>query len=107
MRDRLICLFRSAIKELDKRSGARTWGDVADYLIAHGVTVQEWISVKDRLPEAGEFVLLQYAKNNLNPTQHAKNTMAVGRYEYKLFLVEGCSVNVTHWMPLPQPPKGE
>ena len=23
----------------------------ADYLIANGVTVQEWISVKDRLPE--------------------------------------------------------
>ena len=24
---------------------------VADYLISNGVTVQEWISVKDRLPE--------------------------------------------------------
>lgn len=24
---------------------------IAGYLIAHGVTVQEWISVKDRLPE--------------------------------------------------------
>ena len=26
---------------------------VADHLIAHGVTVQEWISVKDRPPEKG------------------------------------------------------
>ena len=29
------------------------WGsceEMADYLITHGVTVQEWISVKDRLP---------------------------------------------------------
>lgn len=26
----------------------------ADYLIAHGVTVQEWISVDDRLPEIPE-----------------------------------------------------
>ena len=30
----------------------------ADHLIAHGVTVQEWISVKDRLPENGVHVLL-------------------------------------------------
>lgn len=28
----------------------------ADYLISHGVTVQEWILVDDRLPEAEETV---------------------------------------------------
>lgn len=65
----------------------------------------KWISVAERLPEAGVFVLLQYAKNAQNPTLHARNTMAVGRYEYGMFLVEGCSVRVTHWMPLPEPPK--
>lgn len=27
---------------------------IADYLIAHGVTVQEWIPVKDGLPESGK-----------------------------------------------------
>ena len=26
---------------------------IADYLIANGVTVQEWISVEDELPEIG------------------------------------------------------
>ena len=26
-------------------------GDIAEKLISNGVTVQEWISVKDRLPE--------------------------------------------------------
>lgn len=67
--------------------------------------VPKWISVEERLPEAGVFVLLQYAKNAQNPTLHARNTMAVGRYEYGMFLVEGCSVRVTHWMPLPEPPK--
>lgn len=65
---------------------------------------QRWISVEERLPEEGKFVLLQYAKNAQNPTLHARNTMAVGRYEYGMFLVEGCSVRVTHWMPLPEPP---
>ena len=64
-----------------------------------------WISVEERLPEEGKFVLLQYAKNAQNPTLHARNTMAVGRYEYGMFLVEGCSVKITHWMPLPEPPE--
>lgn len=31
-----------------------TFEQGADWLIAHGVTVQEWISVKDRLPEIPE-----------------------------------------------------
>ena len=31
---------------------------IAQHLVAHGVTVQEWISVKDRLPENGVHVLL-------------------------------------------------
>ena len=34
--------------------GQKTLGDIADYLIANGVTVQEWISVDDRLPENGK-----------------------------------------------------
>ena len=80
---------------------------IADHLIANGVTVQGWIPVTERLPKRGEFVLFSYAKENRNPTMYAKNTMAVGRYDQKMFLVEGCSVKVTHWMPLPQPPKGE
>ena len=31
--------------------GQKTLGDIADHLIANGVTVQEWISVTERLPE--------------------------------------------------------
>lgn len=30
-------------------------GDIADKLIANGVTVQEWILVKDRLPRKEEY----------------------------------------------------
>ena len=33
-------------------------GDIAEKLISNGVTVQEWISVNDRLPENGVHVLL-------------------------------------------------
>ena len=35
-----------------------TYEGQAEYLISHGVTVQEWISVDDRLPENGVHVLL-------------------------------------------------
>ena len=31
--------------------------EIAENLIANGVTVQEWISVKDRLPEVGGYVV--------------------------------------------------
>ena len=58
MRDRLIELLRTPIPVMN---GAATIGErkvnfweaenLADHLIANGVTVQEWISVKDRLPE--------------------------------------------------------
>ena len=75
---------------------------VADRLIAHGVTVQEWISVKDRLPEVGKKVLV-YCKEN-------KNDYEIGAYSdtYRGFFVrQTWYENITHWMPLPQPPKGE
>ena len=66
-----------------------------------------WISVKDRLPEKG-LVLLAYRKRF---NEHGKgvcigNMCSDGRFD--------CDWNcgnfheyVTHWMPLPQPPKGE
>lgn len=40
--------------------GQKTLGDIADYLISNGVTVQEWISVKDRLPDkTGRYLVLK------------------------------------------------
>ena len=73
---------------------------VADYLLDSGVTVQEWISVKDRLPEDQEEVLVcTRSKNGIRNID--KGYMAIDR-----FIHRGCA-EVTHWMPLPQPPKGE
>lgn len=71
---------------------------LVDHLIAHGVTVQsvtdnnvgcKWISVKDRLPEDGERIIVCYDDG---------------------WVCDQCTPvdgGVTHWMPLPQPPKGE
>ena len=65
---------------------------IADHLVSNGVTVQEWISVKDRLPEENEIILAW---------------VAACRDLHFCFGSEVSGLEVTHWMPLPQPPKGE
>ena len=70
-------------------------GELADHLIANGVTVQEWISVKDRLPEK-PMKCLVYTKRG-----------EYGGYEITYYN-EGFYLqyaNVTHWMPLPDEPE--
>ena len=76
---------------------------VADYLLDSGVTVQEWISVKDRLPE--DICPVLVALEGLNIAFH-------GFYQDEKWWTVGAGTRpftqkVTHWMPLPQPPKGE
>ena len=78
---------------------------VADYLLDSGVTVQEWISVKDRLPEAGGYVVC-IAKRN----PFSRFMPMVARIEKNGWvnpITEQYISKVTNWMPLPEPPKGE
>ena len=78
---------------------------VASHLTDHGVTVQEWISVKDRLPEAGEYVVC-IAKRN----PFSRFMPMVARIEKNGWVnpITGQYISeVTHWMPILQPPKGE
>jgi hypothetical protein len=80
---------------------------IADYLIAHGVTVQEWISVKDRLPDRdGWYITQTTATGRSNGTlpQEFEIRNGVGRWRYRNRLSPW---NTTHWQPMPQPPKGE
>ena len=76
---------------------------VADHLIAHGVTVQEWISVKDRLPEniCPVLVVLEGISTAFNGWYHDGKWWTAGAGTRPF------TQKVTHWMPLPQPPKGE
>ena len=87
---------------------------IADRLIANGVTVQEWISVKDRLPDNKEYdwVLAQVVEDN--GYMHIPKVMEYRQLRNDWFeetygwLSEHNGLfSVTHWMPLPQPPKGE
>ena len=75
--------------------------DEAKVLYEAGYRKQEWISVEERLPEVGEDVLL-YSKED--------DKIDIGHYSImfrRFFLRKFEDGNVTHWMPLPKPPKGE
>lgn len=56
----------------------------------------EWISVKDRLPEHSNTVLCV--------TKNGRPFVCKYDHAWKHWAVSG-SVKVTHWMPLPEPPK--
>lgn len=64
------------------------------------VSVPQWISIKDRLPEDQEEVLVcTRSKNGVRNID--KGYMAIDRFIHR------GRAEVTHWMPLPEPPKGE
>ena len=76
---------------------------IADHLIAHGVTIQKWIPVTERLPDVNKFVLV-YGEGIVG---EATRDGTDGKF-YWAGSDEYCSaIDVTHWMPLPSPPKGE
>ena len=78
---------------------------VADYLLDNGVTVQEWISVDDELPEVGGYVVC-IAKRN----PFSRFMPMVARIEKNGWvnpITDQYISEVTHWMPIPQLPKGE
>jgi hypothetical protein len=60
----------------------------------------QWISVEDRLPDENR---LQMSKDVLTI---AGNKMSVKSYDFELKRWNGSPhITVTHWMPLPEPPK--
>lgn len=123
-REKLIDLIIDA-KRTDPETGSFT-EYLADYLINNCVTVQEWISVKDRLPEfPGHYLVCtsinywhggcmdinenhKYHQNG-TPVGYDGSTMSVldCYYDVTGHWNRVCDSHVTHWMPLPPPPKGE
>ena len=80
----------------------------ADYLIRNGVTVQEWISVEDRLPEYSNDGFADAVLVTDGFVQHmAYFVGGEWRFAESGEIKEPMWYRITHWMPLPQPPKGE
>ena len=78
--------------------------DIAEKLISNGVTVQEWISVDDRLPEPWKQVLI-YSLHDFCESAVYIGVPGKWRVTWNHEMLDADSV--THWMPLPEPPKGE
>ena len=95
--------------------GQKTLGDIADYLISNGVTVQEWISVDDRLPdETGRYLAV---KKRIAPDEFggSRTDIVILRFfvddGFRMpthipdWINEEINEEVTHWMPLPLAPE--
>ena len=94
---------------------------VVDFMISNGVTVQEWIPVTERLPEEDGSYLVTIDRSGgrqvVNILWFAKDGETVDEYElaeqkYVWYFYDSeygyiSTDSVTHWMPMPEPPKGE
>ena len=93
---------------------------LADYLISNGVTVQEWISVKDKLPEVVSIHkgYRSTVKKSIRVlcvcVQKSEKTMVkegycewYNDYPEPRWKIPGTIDEVTHWQYLPKAPKGE
>ena len=76
---------------------------VADALIANGVTIQKWIPVAERLPNAHDSCIV-YRKSTFGHFSMLRYTPALGFHFYDSEWGDVTVDNVTHWMPLPEPP---
>ena len=89
---------------------------IEKYSNIEGLTIEElendldnlnnWISVEDKLPENDDDVLI-----SINDDYTKKDISSLGNFADSEWLINGCNENtiagitVTHWQPLPQPPK--
>ena len=101
VREKLIDLIVGA-KKTDPETGSFT-EYLADYLISNGVTVQEWISVDERLPE--NFISVLGYMTDAGEFPPVRECYTVGNAFF--FPALGDVHPVSHWCEMPQPPKGE
>ena len=99
VKEKLSGLLYEASRKADSES--YIFDQIADNLIANGVTVQEWFPANEPPKDTYEYWIAY---------------KACGDYYYSTGYFDGkCwrspithrKIPVTHWKPLPQPPKGE
>lgn len=109
-----MSFVREKLVELLDRFVYDEWygnGDIAEKLISNGVTVQEWISVDDRLPdESGRYLAV---KKRIAPDELGGNRTDIVILRFFVdkgfrmpthipdWINEEINEEVTHWMPLP------
>ena len=84
-----------------------TVADIADHLIANGVTVQEWIPVSDPPKKNGYYMCWKLFSAVGERKEYREEILF---YEDNMWLENARSFRKEYpmyWMHLPQPPKGE
>ena len=106
VREKIVYLVKNALraygKDLDEV--VEQYEFIADFLIHSGVTVKEWVDVKDRLPEESGMYIV-----TANDGHAQRVSFVQWQKKNRMWNLTGARSywRVTHWMPLPQPPKGE
>ena len=117
MREKLIELFYDNVLLCSQKIEGLA-DDVMD-IISNGVTLQKWIPVTERLPEVAITHNNRWEKSTesvhvLCCCKQKSGKRMVKEGSCKVFasgtiywMIPGTIDVVTHWMPLPDPPKGE
>ena len=116
VREKLVEILKQAPYEgkvLDEWWWEEKIKRIADHLISNGVTVQEWVSVKDKLPPYNHNVLVY--RPNMAMKIFVDNYGAYYGEDddewHEGWKKYGKDIHgkpiITHWAYLPQPPKGE
>lgn len=106
VREKLVEILKQAPfegKVLDEWWWEEKIARIADHLIAHGVTVQGWISVDERIPQ--NFVSVLGYMTDAGEFPPVRECYTVGNEFF--FPALGDVHPVSHWCEMPQPPKGE
>ena len=79
-------------------------------LLSHGVTVQEWIPVKDKLPENdGQYLIFTtqyFTPDHIDEIDHIDG-IEISGYSKRFGFLSKNGIYAKYWCEMPQPPKGE
>lgn len=110
-RERLLSPLMELIGEgldiSEKENGKFNTFKFADHLIANGVTIEQpqWISCAERLPvRDGSYLICTDRGTVFTSHFYRAKTFLDGHTRKASWSKRGVT-SVTHWMPLPQPPK--
>ena len=114
VREKLVKLVKRAITDWEHGDVSEI---IADHLLSNGVTVHEWIPVKEHLPQENEpegkvceqvqVLLINGAVSTGWCNRLTKMWWHLGYGDTKFVGYEYDNTPVIAWQPLEQPPKGE
>ena len=107
VREKLLELVKRAIIDWE-HGDVSEW--IADHLISNGVTVQDWIPVKDKLPEKdGQYLIFTtqyFTPDHIDEIDH-KDGIEISGYCKRYGFLSKNGTYAKYWCELPQQPEGE